>query len=170
MLSFLNGDFLFNWMRTLEKCPSPVLRFTATVRMFAVTICVLFSCLLTLLPPPAEAKSLVGEERLAPTTKAEFESERDAERLADLTALELAFRGYVAIVFPVGVDTSCMVRETGVERRFRDAYRSWYEVQVVAKCPKTNEENYAIWFLCSKRNGLQCALIAEPVDQNEMRP
>lgn len=92
------------------------------------------------------------------------------EREAYLIVLNLAFKGYFAIVFPVGPDNSCLPEATRVTRRFRDAYRSWYEVGVTAHCAGTVDENYKIWFLCSKRNGLSCSLIAAPIDQSEMKP
>ncbi len=146
---------MFNWMRARRKCPTSVHRTIASrnaaITKLALTLTLVFS-----------TQSLHAEQ-IPQTAQA-----TQAELTADLVALELAFRGYVAIVFPVGSDHSCLVRESGVERRFRDAYRSWYEVKVDAKCPQADIERYAIWFLCSKRNGLQCSLIREPSDQNEM--
>ncbi len=162
--SLLNGDFLFNWIRTLNTCPSWVHRTSA------ITVCTrLLASVLCLTPVAAEADQPIARTRSLVSD--EVVAQADAlEKEAYLAVLNLAFKGYVAIVFPVGPDNSCEAQASEVTRRFRDAYRSWYELIVTPRCAGMALESYRIWFLCSKRNGLSCSLIAAPLNQSEMKP
>ena len=155
---------MFNWIRTLNTCPSWVHRasaITVCTRLLLATLCATPAAAQAD-PPIIRTRNLVGDEVAA---KADF-----LENEAYLIVLNLAFKGYVAIVFPVVPENGCEAQASAVTRRFRDAYRSWYELKVTPHCGSTSLESYKIWFLCTKRNGLSCSLIPAPLDQSKMKP
>lgn len=158
----MNGVFLFSWIRTLNTCPSWVYRSSAVAvgtRLLLATLCLVP---VSALADPPKTRGPVSIEAAGQADVLEAD--------AYLIVLNLAFKGYVAIVFPVGPENSCEAQASEVTRRFRDAYRSWYELVVTPRCGGTVLESYKIWFLCSKRNGLSCSLTAPPLNQSEMKP
>lgn len=100
------------------------------------------------------------------TISAELQTDIDAEQFA----LAKAFKGYTSIVFPVGPDNGCAGRAVDYMGRFRDEFRSWYSVTVVASCTGKQEEKFDIWLECNRRSGLVCTVIREPVDLTQPRP
>lgn len=71
----------------------------------------------------------------------------------EVEALHRAFRGYVAVSFPVGLDVGCNVAEGSYfEKRFTSFARSWFEVTVRTQCGKNEVESFKVWFQCIELN------------------
>ena len=71
----------------------------------------------------------------------------------EVEALHRAFRGYVAVSFPVGLDVGCNVTEGSYfEKRFTSFARSWFEVTVRTQCGKNEAESFKVWFQCMELN------------------
>lgn len=103
--------------------------------------------------PPTAARS----EGLPPQARADVEP---AILQAETNALKFAFRGYVAVVFPIGPENGCVVDAHKVIEVTRNSYRSVYEIDVVARCLKIQVEPYKVHFQCRQRNEMQCSIIS----------
>ena len=111
-------------------------------------------------------KSRAAEVAMVAQISPELQADIDAEQFA----LAKSFKGYAAIVFPVGPDNGCTGKAVDYTGRFRDEFRVWYTVMVVAACAGKQEEKFEIWFECNRRSGLVCNVIREPVDLTQPKP
>lgn len=123
--------------RENSRKKSPLAR-TGKIRSIRATATLIFLLILSsFLSLPAQADPPRISNDPLPTTEEEIQ------------ALHRAFRGYVAISFPVDPNASCQVTEGSFfEKRFTSFARSWFEVTVVTQCGKNEVESFKVWFQC----------------------
>ncbi len=143
---------MFNRVRAVENRLLPVRDsasgFVATILFFAI-FC--FTLLNT---------TIAGAEPIYLGTP-------DADLHADeIEALNLALRGYVSVVFPVGPvgdKQSCEIAHGSVfDLRSSEYARIWYKVTLKFRCGGRDGEIPNLWFLCMERNQLVCQIMNKP--------